>query len=159
MLAGSEPQQPKPPKAVRRRRHGLQPGPELDARAAEMRLRQSSTKEETERAEKHLQLLRSMELVGPPKSVWLAVTTYLVLIIGCATSRVASAVGVDSIVSTTLAKVRCTTIEMQSLQVGSRNNLRGSIVAHDRNLDRKRLWLRCSIMWSAQPIPSSSRRK
>lgn len=105
MLSGSEPQRAKPPKPLRRRR-GAQLAPELDARAAEMRLRQSSTKEETELAEKHLQLLRSVELVGPATSTWVAVTCYLVIIMACATSHVASTVGLDTVVNTSLAKVR-----------------------------------------------------
>ena len=107
MLAGSEPtQRPKPPKPAQlRRRRGAQPAPELDTRAAEMRLRQSSTKEETELAEKHLRLLRSVELVGPTKMIWVGVTTYLALIVACATPRVANAVGLDAVVSTTVAKV------------------------------------------------------
>lgn len=106
MLGGNEPQWTKPPKPVRRR--GAQPAPELDARAAEMRLRQSSTKEETERIEEHLRLLRSVELSGPATPTWIAVTAYLILIVACATSRIASAAGLDAIVSTALAKVsRC----------------------------------------------------
>ena len=128
MLAGNEAQQPKP-KPVRRRHGRGQPAPELDTRVAEMRLRQSSTTEETELAEKHLQLLRSVELVGPPKTVWLTVTAYLVLTMGCASSRFASAVGIDTLIGTTLAKVRCYRDETL-LVVRTKTLLANSIVTH-----------------------------
>ena len=59
-----------------------------------------------ELAEQHLQLLRSVELVGPATRTWVAVTCYLVIIMACATSSVASTVGLDMVVNTSLGKVR-----------------------------------------------------
>ena len=151
MLSDNEPQRQKPPKPVRRR--SAQPAPELDTRAAEMRLRQSSTKEETELAEEHLRLLRLVELSGPGTPTWVAVTAYLVLVVACATSRIASVVGLDAIVSTALAKVsRC--------QATHFRRCTKVVYSHSRLTSGRMCWRSCyCITWSAQAMRSSSLRK
>lgn len=117
MLAGSAPAERTKP--VRRQR-GPGLAPELDVRAAEKRVRQSSTKEEAELAEEHLRLLHTVELSGPARTTWAAVTTYMVLIVAFATSRVASALGLDEIISPATAKVSyCRKIRKHGMHVCS----------------------------------------
>jgi hypothetical protein len=120
MLRGATAQPPaKPPKPVRRQRGGATARPELDARAAEQRLRESSTKAETEAAEGHLRLLREVELVGPTGAAWIAVTAYLLVGVACGTSVLSSTLGLNAVVSTTVAKVYSTPLSPRLHRCGA----------------------------------------